>query len=197
MLNEKQLKAFSDDVIKIYEQGKIKAPIHLSDGSEKPLIHIFKKLYKKDDWIFTNWRSHFHWLLSGRSPKKLKKQILDGYSMHVFDKKFFTSSIVAGISPIALGVAYALKLKKSKSKVLCFLGDMGASTGLAHECFRFAEGYSLPIKYVVENNRFSVATNTEESWGLLYKNVRDEYYYERKYNHAGIGENGKTKFILF
>lgn len=195
-MDKKDLKKFSDEIVSLYEKGKIHAPIHLSDGTEEHLIKIFKQ-YKKGDWIFSTWRNHFHWLLSGRSPKQLKKQILEGHSMHVFDKKFFTSSIVAGISPIALGVAYALKLKKSKSKVFCFLGDMAASTGLSQECVRYASGHLLPIKYVEENNGLSVSTPTEEVWGMGYKDVFYGYSYVRKYNHAGIGENGKTKFILF
>lgn len=190
-MTEKELLNFTSEVKQLYEKGKIHAPVHLNGGNEKYLIKIFKK-YKKGDWVFSTWRSHWHWLLSGRSEKRLKKQILEGHSMHIFDKEFFTSSIVGGISPIALGVSYALKLKKSKKKVFCFLGDMAWTGGLAQECIRFASGHNLPIKYVIEDNGLSVTTPTYEVWGRKGKNVVEYYLYERRYPHAGTGA-----FILF
>ena len=99
-MNKKDLLKFTEDIKEIYEAGKIHAPIHLSGTNEKQLIKVFKDI-KKADWIFGTWRSHYLWLLSGRSPKELKKQIVDGHSMHVYGNRFFTSAIVAGIAPIA------------------------------------------------------------------------------------------------
>lgn len=182
-----ELTRFTKEVVKLYNKGLIKAPVHFSGGGENKLRKIFQS-YIQGDWIFSTWRSHWHWLLSGRNPEKLKEQILEGHSMHVFDDKFFTSSIVAGIAPIALGVAYGLKLKESKNKVFCFLGDMAASTGLSHECFKFASGHELPIVYVIEDNGLSVTTPTKEVWGNGEKKVVVKYKYVRKYPHAGGGE---------
>ena len=48
--------------LSIYEKGKIRAPIHLSGNNENQLIKIFKKV-KKQDWVFSTWRSHYHALL--------------------------------------------------------------------------------------------------------------------------------------
>ena len=39
----KKLINFEKEIKKIYESGKIKAPIHLSGNNEIPLIKIFKK----------------------------------------------------------------------------------------------------------------------------------------------------------
>jgi len=191
---------FEQEIAGLYEKAKIKAPIHLSGNNETELEAIFRKI-KKEDWIFSTWRNHYHWLLSGRSPKGLKQQIVEGCSMHVFGKKFFTSAIVGGIAPIAVGVAYALKKKKSKNRVWCFLGDMGASTGLAMECMRYACGHDLPIVFIIEDNGISVKTDTLESWGCKGCNFKNcnyigkktkAYKYERKYPHAGTGV-----FVLF
>ena len=75
MLNSKDLIKFELKIKKIYEEGKIKAPIHLSGGNENQLIKIFKKI-KRNDWVISNWRSHYHALLHG-IPEKLafKKNI--------------------------------------------------------------------------------------------------------------------------
>ena len=52
--------------------------------------------------------------------------IVRGKSMSVYstEPKFYSSSIVGGIIPIALGVAQSIKLKGEPNKVWCFVGDM-------------------------------------------------------------------------
>ena len=192
MLTKKQLLDFNKQLIALYETGTIHSPIHLSGGNEDALIKLFKH-YHKGDWIFSTWRSHYHWLLSGRSPEALLKQISDGHSMHIFGDKFFTSAIVGGIAPIALGVAQALKYKNSKEKVWCFLGCMGASGGLAQECIRYAEGWDLPIFYIIEDNDMSVRACTTTVWGKQTKKKKVYHYsYKRTYPHAGTG-----KYVMF
>jgi len=202
-MNKKELEKFVEEIIEIYDAGKIRAPVHLSGGREgkqaENLIEIFKR-YKKGDWIFSTWRSHYHWLLSGRDPKELKEQIVNGHSMHVYGDRFFTSAIVGGISPIALGVAWSLKLKGNPNgnMVWCFLGDAGYNCGLTLECIKYAMGFNLPILYVIEENGLSVNAETRKTWGegrnpkvLIYK-------YKRKYTHAGSGlEGGPKKYVMF
>jgi TPP-dependent pyruvate/acetoin dehydrogenase alpha subunit len=113
--------------------------------------------------------------------------------MHIFDERFFTSAIVSGVAPIALGVAKALVMKHSTNKVWCFIGDMAASGGLVHECIKYAEGWDLPITYVIEDNHCSVRACTEEVWGKRQgKNKVIKYSYKRTYPHAGTG-----KYVMF
>ena len=90
----------------LYEEGRIKAPIHLSGNNEDQLIQIFRKI-KLTDWVVSNWRSHYHALLHGIPEDWLKKRILEGRSMGINSKKykFYSSSIVGGGLPIALGLA--------------------------------------------------------------------------------------------
>jgi pyruvate dehydrogenase E1 component alpha subunit len=192
---------FEDEIAKLYESGKIKSPIHLSGGNEDQLIEIFKSV-KKNDWVFSTWRNHYHALLKSKDPEWLKGEILKGRSLHINSKKhkIFTSSIVGGIIPIALGVALALKRKKSKNRVWCFIGDMSAETGSFNEAMKYARGFNLPITYIIEDNGISVYTPTNEVWGKPYgkglpfaSTANLIYYtYERKWPHWGIG-----KFINF
>jgi len=191
MVDKQELIDFTNEIVSLYEAAKIKSPVHLSGGNEDQLIELFKHV-KPNDWIFSTWRSHYHWLLSGRDKQELKNQILNGHSMHIFGDKFFTSAIVGGIAPIALGVAQALKMKNSPDKVWCFLGCMGASGGLAQECIRYASGHELPIMYVIEDNNLSVRADTRDTWGKGKANVVTAYKYTRKFPHAGSG-----KYIMF
>ena len=189
----KRLQNFEKEIAKLYEKAKIRFPIHLSGGNERQLIKIFKKFdITKRDFIFSTWRSHYHWLLSNRSAKRLKQQILKHGSMHIYDKNFFTSAIVGGIAPIALGVALAYKLKNSKKRVFCFVGDMASKGGLFSECVRYAKGHDLPILYIIEDNELSVKTPTKEVWGRKNAKKTIKYKYKRQWPHSGIG-----KFVLF
>jgi pyruvate dehydrogenase E1 component alpha subunit len=191
MVGQKELRKFEEDLAALYELGKIKAPIHLMKNNEKQLIKVFKK-YKEGDWIFSTHRSHYHWLLSGRDPELLKQQVLEGHSMHVFAPKFFSSAIVGGNAPIALGVAFALKKKASKEHVWCFIGDAAYECGIVQECIKYAQRHDLPITYVVEDNGFCVRAKTKEIWGLHNTKKVSKYVYKRFYPHAGSG-----KYIMF
>jgi pyruvate dehydrogenase E1 component alpha subunit len=119
--------------------------------------------------------------------------------MHIFGNRFFTSAIVGGVVPIALGVARALALKGSTEKVFCFLGDMAASGGLFSECIRYAIGWDLPIQYVILDNGMSVRANTSAVWGLRKgKDKVIECRYRRLYQHAGSSKEGEPKkYIMF
>ena len=187
---------FEDDIARTFNDGKIRAPIHLSSNNEKFLLKFFKRV-KKNDWVFCSWRSHYQCLLKGVPPKVLKKEIMDGKSISLcFSKyKIYSSAIVGGILPISLGVALSLKRKKSKSKVYCFIGDMTSETGIAHETIKYSIQKNLPIHFIVEDNTKSVCTDTRKTWSmkkLTYEKVKSKfvtyYKYKNKYPHAGAGK---------
>ena len=129
---------FEDEVIQHWESGEIHGPIHLSNGNEDELIEIFKKV-GVDDWVFSTWRSHYHALLHGIDESWLKDEILDGRSITIVNKKcnFYSSAIVTGILPIALGAAESIKLKGEDKKVWCFIGDMTFETGIFYEVHKY------------------------------------------------------------
>jgi TPP-dependent pyruvate/acetoin dehydrogenase alpha subunit len=189
-MKKEDLLKFEEKIKKIYESGKIKAPIHLSGNNEEVLIKIFKRI-KKNDWVLSTWRNHYHALLKGIPEKWLEKEIVGGRSMGINNLKckFYSSAIVGGIIPIALGIAKALKLKKSKNKVWAFIGDMTFETGGFHECYKYAKNYRLPLKFVVEDNNLSTNTPTDKAWLKKSDIPRDVIYYKykRKYPHHGTG----------
>ena len=174
----------------LYEEGRIKAPIHLSGNNENQLIKIFKKI-KLTDWVVSNWRSHYHALLHGIPEDWLKKRILEGRSMGINSKKykFYSSSIVGGGLPIALGLAMSIKKKKLKEKVFVFIGDMTFETGIFHETYKYSKNFNLPIKYIIEDNGLSTNTPTKLTWNKTQEPSRDIIYYKykRKFPHHGTG----------
>ena len=193
---EEDIISFEEEVKKYYEDGKITAPVHLSKGNEKQILEIFQYVHP-EDWVFSSWRNHFHALLHGMDPDDLMKDIIDGRSMSTSSvkPKFYSSSIVAGIIPIAVGVANALRMKKSERRVWCFIGDMTFETGIFYEAHKYVNNFSLPLQFVVEDNNLSTNTPTDETWGCMKRDIPDDviyYLYERGYPHHGTGS-----WILF
>ena len=187
--------AFERKIADLWEAGKIRGPIHLSGGNEKNLVEIFEKV-KSEDWVFSTWRSHYHALLKGINPSWLEKEILDGRSITIVNKehKFYSSAIVGGIIPIAVGVAMQLKADNSADKVWCFVGDMAFETGGFYEMHKYATNNNLPIQFVVEDNGVSTNTPTFETWNSK-KPVPDNviyYKYKKQWPHYGTG-----KWIMF
>lgn len=191
-MTKEELQSFTDNIIDLFNEGKIRSPIHLSKGNEKQLIRIFAEI-KPEDWVFSTHRSHYHALLKDIDREWLKQEILDNRSIHIncAKHKFFSSAIVGGICPIALGAALAIKLRQGKEHVWCFIGDMAAETGIFYESAKYACRNDLPVTFIIEDNYFSVNTPTQESWGLGNFNIDERvkcYEYERLLPHSGSGE---------
>ena len=68
---------FESDVVRQYEDGKIRGPVHLSKNNENELIDIFQYVHK-DDWVFSSWRNHYHALLHGVSQETLMDLVVRG-----------------------------------------------------------------------------------------------------------------------
>lgn len=205
-----RLRAFEESVKKLFLDGKIRAPIHLSGGNEERLIEIFKQV-QPGDWVFSTHRSHFHALLKGIPGDWVSREILEGRSIHLnnAEHRFFTSAIVGGCLPIALGVAMAIKRNSQGRRVWCFIGDMAFETGVASECIKYARGFELPLCVVVEDNGLSTNTPTREVWGIPQElPLLDQggvielcnwgqgkvvyYPYQRVYPHINVGS-----FVVF
>jgi pyruvate dehydrogenase E1 component alpha subunit len=202
MITKKQLIDFETEIGNLFNQAKIKAPIHLSSGNEDKIRSVFNFIDVKHDWICCTWRNHYQALLKGIPPELLKEQIMNGKSMimNLPQYKFICSSIVGGIPSIATGIALASKLKGTGEKVWCWTGDMSAETGSWAEAYKYSVAQDLPITFIVEDNELSVLTPTEEVWGkdkwyLPEQNV-DKFvsnhliyykYKNKKYPHAGAG----------
>src|SRR3990167_8699783 len=120
-----ELIAFEEQVAKLFNTTKIKAPVHLYYGNAEEIIDVFRDI-KEDDWVMCSWRSHYQCLLKGVPPEKLKEEIVAGRSISLCfpEQRIVSSAIVGGIVPIAVGVAMSIKRSGGKNRVHCFIGDM-------------------------------------------------------------------------
>ncbi len=120
-MTKEELIGFETEIKELWERGEIKCPIHLSGGNEEELIEIFKEV-KRDDYVFSTHRNHYHYLLHGGEPRLLRDEILRketglcrGLSGSMcttsVGNRFYSTAIVGGGCGIAVGVAWALKDK--------------------------------------------------------------------------------------
>ena len=161
----KDLIEFEDQVADAFNSGKIRAPVHLYSNNESQMIEVFKTI-NQEDWVFCSWRSHYQCLLKGVPKENLMEEIVAGKSISLCfpEFKIYSSAIVGGVLPIAVGAAMSIKLKRGKERVHCFIGDMTAETGIAHECIKYSRNHKLPIRFIVEDNNKSVVTDTRQVW---------------------------------
>ena len=188
---EEKLIRFEQSIVDIWEAGKIKGPVHLSNGNETSLIEIFKRI-KETDWVFSTWRSHYHWVLKGLSADYATEIIKEGKSITMceHEQRFYASAIVGGTLPIALGVASAIKKDGGDDKVWVFVGDMSFESGIFYEVHKYARNFDLPLYFVVEDNGVSTYTPTDATWNIKREVPSDviHYSYKSKYPHYGSGK---------
>jgi TPP-dependent pyruvate/acetoin dehydrogenase alpha subunit len=194
-MTKEELIEFEEEIAALFNAGKIRAPIHLYYGNEEAIIQVFRAI-RAQDWVFCSWRSHYQCLLKGVPKNRVRDEILAGRSISLCfpEQRVFSSAIVGGVLPIAVGAAMSIKQRGEDAKVYCFMGDMTAETGIAYESIKYSRNHRLPIHFIVEDNAKSVCSDTRETWNqprLSYEDVNDEYIsyyrYETKYPHAGAG----------
>lgn len=194
-MTREDLIEFENDVAARFNAGLIRAPVHLYWGNEDEIIRVFGEI-RPQDWVFCSWRSHYQCLLKGVPKGEVMDEIVAGRSISLcFPKhRVYSSAIVGGVLPIAVGTSLSIQRSGEDAKVFCFMGEMTAETGIAHEALKYSRNHGLPIHFVVEDNGKSVCTDTREAWNqprLSFEGRQDEfvtyYQYETKYPHAGAG----------
>jgi len=188
-MTKEELIAFEREIADLFNVGRIRYPVHLSGGNEDALIDIFKHI-DRQDWVCGAWRMHYQCLLHGVPPDKLKMAVMQGESIALCfpEHRIVSSAIAGGILPIAVGIALGIKRRGGEGRVHCFLGDMTAEMGIAHECMKYAANHELPIRWIVEDNGVSVCTPTVEAWGSVSDAHIMRYRYEPTWPHAGAGK---------
>lgn len=193
-----KLRTFEADVTSSYEKGLIRAPVHLSGGNEEQLINIFAENSIDDtSWCLSTHRAHYHALLKGVPPELVMAEILAGRSIHLSfpEYRFYTSAIVGGICPIAVGLGMGLKRRGEDSRVWAFIGDMASTMGIFHECTAYAWLQRLPVTWVIADDGLSTNTPTWSTWG--YSDGRRlerkspniiHFSFVRTHPHIGVGK---------
>jgi pyruvate dehydrogenase E1 component alpha subunit len=169
-----RIRRFEQTSLKYYNQGKMGGFLHLYTGQESVAVATIS-LLGKNDHVITAYRDHGHALAVGMGMAECMAELFGkatgcskgkGGSMHFFapDKNYWGGhGIVAGQTPLGLGIAFALKYKGIKGCCLAYLGDGAVNQGVFHESLNIASLWSIPVIYIIENNQYSMGTSLERS----------------------------------
>ncbi len=169
-----RIRRFEEASLKHYNGGKMGGFLHLYIGQESIAVGTVS-LCGENDHVITAYRDHGHALAVGMGMDECMAEMFGkrtgcskgkGGSMHFFapDKNYWGGhGIVAGQTPLGLGLAYGLKYKGLKGAALCFLGDGAVNQGSFHESLNLAELWDLPVIYIIENNGYSMGTSQKRS----------------------------------
>ncbi len=169
-----KIRAFEMAALKSYNAAKIGGFLHVYVGQESVAVGTLS-LSGEHDHSITAYRCHAHALASGMSMNECMAEMFGkqtgcskgkGGSMHFFapDKNFWGGhGIVAGQTPLGLGLAYGLKYLGREGCCLCYLGDGAVNQGAFHESLNIAALFEIPVVYVIENNGYSMGTSQKRS----------------------------------
>lgn len=160
-----RIRLFEERVSELKSKGSIPGPVHTCIGQEAVAAGVCLAL-SKEDFIIGNHRSHGHLIAKGSDIKSLMADILkgNGKSMHVKDSSvgaICSTAIVGSGLPLACGVAFASKFKKDGKITCVFLGDGAVNEGSFYESINLASLWSLPVLFIIENNKVAVTTTLE------------------------------------
>ena len=163
-----------EKVVELYKAGFIPGLAHPYMGQEAIAAGICAVL-DKEDLIVSNHRGHGHSVAKGVPEEAILSELMGkdagmclglGGSMHSTDLEagvVFSTAIVGGGIPLAVGVALALKMDKKPNCVVCFFGDGATNTGAFHEGVNLAAVWKLPVVFVCENNQYAVSVPVSKS----------------------------------
>ena len=170
-----RIRRFEQSALANYTKpGRMGGFLHVYIGQESVAVGTLS-LCGEHDHNITAYRCHAHALASGMTMNECMAELFGkqtgcskgkGGSMHLFapDKNFWGGhGIVAGQTPLGLGLAYGLKYLNRDGCCLCFLGDGAVNQGAYHESLNIASLFGLPVIYVIENNGYSMGTSQSRS----------------------------------
>tara|TARA_Y100000589_G_scaffold325909_1_gene364690 strand:+ start:324 stop:1274 length:951 start_codon:yes stop_codon:yes gene_type:complete len=170
----KKIRSTEEKIIEIYKSDVIKSPVHLSLGQESIATGVALASRAKKDIIFSNYRSHAHFIAHGGNYNKMwaeffgkKTGLSSGKagSMHLGDLNvnfIHTSAIVGSSISQAVGYALAMKFKKINSRVICYHGEGTLDQGTFWESLNFSALKKLPILFICENNNLAIYSNLKK-----------------------------------
>jgi pyruvate dehydrogenase E1 component alpha subunit len=167
-----QIRRFEEKAGQLYGMGFIGGFCHLYIGQEAVVVGMQMAL-EEGDQLITGYRDHGHMLVCGMDPKGVMAELTGrrggyskgkGGSMHMFsvEKGFFGGHGIVGAQvPLGTGLAFAAKYRGNGRVCLTYYGDGAANQGQVYEAFNMAKLWSLPVVYIVENNKYGMGTRID------------------------------------
>jgi pyruvate dehydrogenase E1 component alpha subunit len=163
------IRRFEEKAGQLYGMGLIGGFCHLYIGQEAVVVGMQMATIPGDQ-VITGYRDHGHMLACGMEANGVMAELTGrrggysrgkGGSMHMFsrEKHFYGGHGIVGAQvALGTGLAFANRYTSNGNVSLAYFGDGAANQGQVYECFNMAELWSLPVVYVIENNRYAMGT---------------------------------------
>jgi 2-oxoisovalerate dehydrogenase E1 component len=183
------IREFEETMVGLWLEGLVHGPVHTSIGQEGGAVGCIYD-FRPGDMISGSHRAHHHFLARALDHIEVDRT-LDADAVNIVERTaaevmglrtgwtggrggsihlawpeggiLGSNAIVGGGVPFATGVAWAQKRAGRGEVSMTFFGDGAMHIGSTLEAMNLAALYRLPICFVVENNRYAVATTVAES----------------------------------
>jgi len=164
------IRRFEEKAGQLYGMGLAGGFCHLYIGQEAVVVGVHANAQPQDS-VITSYRDHGHMLVCDMEPRGVMAELTGreggysrgkGGSMHMFskEKKFYGGhGIVGGQVPLGTGLAFAHKYNKDGGVCYTYFGDGSVNQGQVYESFNMAQLWSLPVLYIIENNKYGMGTS--------------------------------------
>ncbi|MHA1566594.1 MAG: pyruvate dehydrogenase (acetyl-transferring) E1 component subunit alpha [Alphaproteobacteria bacterium] len=168
------IRRFEEKAGQMYGMGLVGGFCHLYIGQEAVVVGMQAGLDAQDT-VITTYRDHGHMLACGMDPRGVMAELTGrrggyskgkGGSMHMFskEKNFFGGHGIVGANvPLGTGIAFSHKYRGNGGVSLTYFGDGAVNQGQVYESFNMAALWSLPVIFVIENNRYGMGTSIERA----------------------------------
>ncbi|MBF2075607.1 MAG: pyruvate dehydrogenase (acetyl-transferring) E1 component subunit alpha [Synechococcales cyanobacterium C42_A2020_086] len=173
---------FEDKCAEMYYRGKMFGFVHLYNGQEAVSTGVIQSMRPGEDYVCSTYRDHVHALSVGVPARNVMAELFGkatgcskgrGGSMHLFSAEHKLLGGYAFIGegiPVALGAAFQSKYRRevmgdasADQVTAAFFGDGTTNNGQFFECLNMAALWSLPIIFVVENNKWAIGMAHERA----------------------------------
>ncbi len=164
-----RIRRVEESIAERYAAQEMRCPVHLSIGQEAIAAGVCAALTQQDG-VFSGHRAHAHYLAKGGDLTAMLAEIYGkaegcckgiGGSMHMIDLAagfLGAVPIVGATVPLAVGAAWAARLRGENKVITVFLGDGTFEEGVVYESINFAVLHRLPVLFVCENNLYACYT---------------------------------------
>lgn len=168
------IRRFEEKAGQLYGMGLIGGFCHLYIGQEAVVVGM-QMAMETGDQMITGYRDHGHMLAAGMEARGVMAELTGrqggysrgkGGSMHMFsrEKEFYGGhGIVAAQVPLGTGLAFANKYRGNGKVATTYFGDGASNQGQVYESFNMAKLWSLPVVFVIENNRYGMGTSIQRA----------------------------------
>jgi TPP-dependent pyruvate/acetoin dehydrogenase alpha subunit len=164
------IRRLEETLLEMFGAGKLVGTTHTCIGQEADAVGVIAHLDPAVDVVFSNHRCHGHYVAFTGDVEGLLAEVMGkvtgtcggkGGSQHLCKGNFYSNGVLGSIVPVATGIALAEQERGSGAVTVAFLGDGALGQGVVYECLNMASLWSLPILFVVEDNRYAQTTPVE------------------------------------